>query len=396
MNARRGDHGDARVQRADPGRLIPAAARPGDGDALGIHVRSREEVVERADAVPHHPARHARAGERRQVPHHGVLSAHAVVAGVAGRDVPELAALALANRVPADHDVPQCRQSRGDALVALVGLADGRVTAGEEHGRTPPGRLVPLPACLRFWCVDHGGDVDAGDALEHDTLDAVPIELLAADDAGVQRRARLGQAADGVEHRAGESRSGARAVPPRTSTASSRACRTHPGPRRESTCARRYGVICGPGWRASPTSRAASGGWAEAAPRMTRRTGRAARALRSGGQAQGWRRGRARVGGTCRMICWSSVCVKRRRHRGRESPTRNGYCWTARKRNSVGRLLLCERAMHRQTSRNGEASGYLPKAVGEASRFADSLRLNHERRLVSREGIEPDPATSRN
>ena len=28
--------------------------------------------------------------------------------------------------------------------------------------------------------------------------------------------------------------------------------------------------------------------------------------------------------------------------------------------------------------------------------MANSLRLNHERRLVSREGIEPDPATSRN
>ena len=96
---------------------------------------------------------------------------------------------------------PKCRQSRGNPLVALMGLADGRVTAGEEHGRPPPGPLVHLPAWLRVGCVDHGGDVYAGDALEHDTLDAVPIELLAADDAGGERRARLGQAAHGVEHR---------------------------------------------------------------------------------------------------------------------------------------------------------------------------------------------------
>ena len=182
----------APIQRAwKPPPLVPVMAR-----RLAVDVVPREEDVGGPHAVPHRVAHQAGAGERREVAENGVLAADQVVAAAPARLVPELAALALADGVPAEHDVPAPHEAGGDLLVVGVGLPDLRVAAGEEHRRLLPGR------CVRH--VDERGDVDAGQALEDDLLDPVAVHRDRPGDADVERRPRLGQAADEREGLAAE------------------------------------------------------------------------------------------------------------------------------------------------------------------------------------------------
>ena len=117
-----------------------------------------------------------------------MLAADEVVAAALARLVPELAALALADGVPAQDDVPAAREADRDLLVGRVRLADRRVAAGEEHGRLLPGGSVGH--------VDDGGHVDPGQGLEDELLDPVAVHRDRPRDAGGERRPRLRQAAD--------------------------------------------------------------------------------------------------------------------------------------------------------------------------------------------------------
>jgi len=182
---------DARVEGADPRRLQPAPAGARDGDAVGIDLAADEEVVHGPQAVPHFPAQQAGPREHGQVAEHGVLAAHQVVAAAPALDVPELAALALAHRVPAEHHIPSAGQPDGDLLVGRMGLADRRVAAGEQHRRPRPRRGIGD--------VEERGDVEAGQALEHDLLDAVAVAGDRSRDARGQGRALGGQPTDEVD-----------------------------------------------------------------------------------------------------------------------------------------------------------------------------------------------------
>ena len=121
-----------------------------------------------------------------------MLAADEVVAAAAARGVPVLAALALADGIPADHDVPAAGELPADLLVVAEGLAVGRVAAGDEDGGLGSARGIGH--------VDERGHVQAGQALEDDLLDPVPVHGNGPGDPRVQRRLRLGQAADHVEH----------------------------------------------------------------------------------------------------------------------------------------------------------------------------------------------------
>ena len=166
-----------------PPPLVPVMAR-----RAAVDVVPREQVVDSPHAVPHHGAHQARARERREVAEDRVLAADEVVAAAAPRLVPELAALALADRVPAEDDVPAPSEANGDLLVAGVGLADRRVAAGDEHCRLSPDGSVGH--------VDEGRHVDAGQALEDELLDPVAVHRDRARDTGVERRLLRRQPAD--------------------------------------------------------------------------------------------------------------------------------------------------------------------------------------------------------
>src|SRR6266704_1671653 len=84
----------------------------------------------------------------------------------------------LADRVPAEDDVAAPGQAGRDLLVGGVRLAERRVAAGEEDRGHRPLRLVGE--------VEERGDEEAGQALEHDLLDAVPLHGDRPRGAGVQ------------------------------------------------------------------------------------------------------------------------------------------------------------------------------------------------------------------
>ncbi len=179
--ARRKDRADAPVEGADPGRLEPAAARAGNRETLGLHLGPRLEVVHRADPVPDHVTRQARAREDREVAEDGMLPADEVVAAPAARRVPELASLPLAHGVPAEDHVPAADEAHGDLLVGGIGLSQWRVAARHEDGR--------LRSRRRVGQVQEGRHVKPGKALEDDLLDPVPVTRDRSRDAGIERRA---------------------------------------------------------------------------------------------------------------------------------------------------------------------------------------------------------------
>jgi hypothetical protein len=117
-----------------------------------------------------------------------VLAADEVVAAAPARAVPELAALALADGVPAEDHVPAPDEPDGDLLVAGVGLAHRRVAARQEHRRSLPRRALGH--------VHEGGHADAGQALEDELLDPIAFHRDRARDARVKRRPLPGQPAD--------------------------------------------------------------------------------------------------------------------------------------------------------------------------------------------------------
>jgi len=158
---------------------------------MRVDLAPRQQVVDGPHAVPHLPPQQARAGEDGEVAEHRVLAAHEVVAAAPAGGVPELAALALADGVPADHDVTAPREPDRDLLVVRVGLAEGRVAARQQHRRLRPRRGVGH--------VQQRRHVEAGNALEDDLLDPVAVAGDLARDARVQRRALGGQAPDEVE-----------------------------------------------------------------------------------------------------------------------------------------------------------------------------------------------------
>ena len=159
--AGRRDALDPRIDRANQRRLEAAAARAGDADARAVDVRPREQVVERTNTVPHFPAREVGAGEIREVAEDRMLAADQVVSALARPRVPELAAFALPDRIPADDDVAASDEALAEGLV--VRLAVGRVAARDEDGWMFSG------AAVRH--VDEGGDEDSRQTLEDELLD---------------------------------------------------------------------------------------------------------------------------------------------------------------------------------------------------------------------------------
>ncbi len=157
----RGRDADPRIERGDDGGLEAPAAGARDADARGIDLGSREQIVERTHAIPHFPARDVGAGKVGQIAQDGVLATNQVVAALPGRGVPELASLALAHGIPADHDVPARGQPLAQGLI--VGLAVGRVAGRHQHRR-----MVP-PAVVRD--VHQGRHEDPRQTLEDDFLD---------------------------------------------------------------------------------------------------------------------------------------------------------------------------------------------------------------------------------
>ena len=151
----------------------------------GVDLGSREQIVERTHAVPHFPAREVGAGKVGEVAQDGVLATDQVVAALPGRGIPELASLALAHGIPADHDVPARGQPLAQGLI--VGLAVGRVARRHQHRR-----MVP-PAVVRD--VHQGRHEDPGQTLEDDFLDVKTGHLNPTGDLRIERRARRGQAA---------------------------------------------------------------------------------------------------------------------------------------------------------------------------------------------------------
>ena len=183
---------DARVERPDQRCLEPASARARDAHARRIHLRARQQVVERAHAVPHLPSREVGSGQVGEVAENGVFAADQVVAAAARRSVPELAALTLTHRVPADHDVAPPHEALAERLV--VGLAVRRVAAGDEHRRTRGGSA--------FGHVQQRRHEHAWQAFEDELLDPEAVHLHHARDPCVQRRPFRRQSADHPEQRA--------------------------------------------------------------------------------------------------------------------------------------------------------------------------------------------------
>ena len=143
-----------------------------------------EQIVERPHAIPHFPARDVGAGEVGEVAQDGVLATNQVITALPGSGVPELASLALAHGIPADHDVPTRRQPLAHRLI--VGLAVGRVAGCHQHRR-----MVP-PAVVRD--VHQGRHEDPRQTFEDDFLDVKTGHLDLTRDLRIERRARRGQA----------------------------------------------------------------------------------------------------------------------------------------------------------------------------------------------------------
>ena len=162
----------------------------------GVDLGPRQQVVDRTHAVPHFPSREAGAGEVRQVAEHRVLAADQVVAAALPRRIPELAAFALAHRIPADDDVAASGETLAEGLV--VRLAVRRVAARHEHRRMLPG----LPSGTYTSAVTK----TPGQALEDDLLDVVAGHLDPAGHLRVQRSLRGRQAAERAQQLAPEVR----------------------------------------------------------------------------------------------------------------------------------------------------------------------------------------------
>src|SRR4051812_32280265 len=82
---------NARVESSDKSSLKSTAAAAGDVDAVGVNIRTGQQVVDRTDAVPDFPSCQVRTGKVGEVAKDGVLRANQVIAAFAGLCVPELA-----------------------------------------------------------------------------------------------------------------------------------------------------------------------------------------------------------------------------------------------------------------------------------------------------------------
>ena len=117
-----------------------------------------------------------------------MLAADQVVAASPPRGVPELAALALPDRVPAQDDVPAPGEPRANLLVVSESLPLGAVPARHQDRRTPARRT------LRH--IQQCGHVEAGQALEDYLLDPVTLARQRSDDARTERCSCARQPAD--------------------------------------------------------------------------------------------------------------------------------------------------------------------------------------------------------
>src|SRR5712664_311427 len=94
---RRHSYFNALIDSSNQRSLETAAARSGDADSLAVNFRAREQIIDRANAIPYLPSRKIRAGQIGQVPHHRVFAADQVIATLTRGRIPELATLTLPN-----------------------------------------------------------------------------------------------------------------------------------------------------------------------------------------------------------------------------------------------------------------------------------------------------------
>ena len=181
--AGRRSHFDAAIESRDVRDLKSAAAGPGDVDALRIDVRARQQVVDRAHAIPNFPARKICARQIREIPQHGMLGADQVVAALCGFRIPELAALALSHRVPADHDVSAMYQPLAKRLVA-----DSFRSSNVRPEREQQDVLDPV---LRH--VDERRHIDSRKTFKNQLLDMKAVHRNLSGDARMQWRSLAGK-----------------------------------------------------------------------------------------------------------------------------------------------------------------------------------------------------------
>ena len=188
-----GGRGHARVEGGDVGRERAAAGVADAADPLRVDLRQRRQVVDGPHAVPDAVAGQARAEQVERVAEHGMFAAGQVEARLALRRVPELAPLALADRIVGQHDVAALGQVDVQDLVRVGRLADRRMAAGaDDAGPLSLDVLGP---------VEQRRHEVARKALEHQLFDAIVVGLDLPQVSHARRLGRLGQPAEQPQER---------------------------------------------------------------------------------------------------------------------------------------------------------------------------------------------------
>ena len=173
-------HPNTGFERAHINRHGATAGLAGEADALRIHFRAGEQVVDGSNRVPRPVL-----GQRRSQKQKRVAGLEVLAGGSKARQpcvrVEILLPLALAERVKGQNHESVASQRLEDILIIAVGFAEGRVThGGDDRGKGA------LPA---FGNVKVRRDIDLRQAFEDYLIDPIGRPLDGAHHLGVQRGA---------------------------------------------------------------------------------------------------------------------------------------------------------------------------------------------------------------
>src|SRR5215472_9220567 len=169
---------NALIESSDVRGLKPPTAGTGDVDALGVNVRTSQQIIEGTNAVPDFPAGQVCAGQISQISYDGMLGTNQVVTAFAGFCVPELAAFAFSDGIPGNRHIAPKRQALTQSLVMSFTVC--RVAAWNQHPR--------MSFATIFWHVHQCSDVHSGQAFKDQFFNMKTVHRNLPGYARVERR----------------------------------------------------------------------------------------------------------------------------------------------------------------------------------------------------------------
>ena len=147
--------------------LKAAATCASDIDALRINIRTSEQIIEGAYAVPNFPTRQVGSRQVCQVAQYGVFRTNQVVAALSRLCIPKLATFSLSDSVPGENHITALDQPLTEGLI--MNLAIRCVATRNQHSR--------IGILLIIGNVNQSRDINTRETLEQQFFDVKAVHL---------------------------------------------------------------------------------------------------------------------------------------------------------------------------------------------------------------------------